>query len=461
MKTFGWICIVLGALSFIGAASAGHNVFGPVFWLALGIALVYFGNQKEEEKKKKKKEEESSPVSKPKSAPIIETEPVQTTEPTEPVKQKTYWENFKESDPIKAKEIEVLLNLDMSLLSNRDAREKIQMLERFSKSLGCSLSQTKTTYLKEIEQYPTRLIPQMIETTTKEMANEVDMFHILEGNTCSALMIEWLKERQQNAPKDESYWETWKNENPEKAKALETLTERDFDEMSTMDVKQTIKAFSSVAEKHNLEDWMDIKDYYVSSYASFSENLGEEEALKAISSILLDENNRAYVSLFNSVYYYAKKWIQEYKENNADRLLSPEDKFRKEYRDKLINKIGNNANIPLFCHGYDSPIAHELMYIMYQHLRNAELKAEAEKQGLWNKYVQIIVDETEKVTKKYCHVFLQECIEYYNYPDKPVITRHRCPSCGSTNIMDDIDYGLECNECGRTWNAPYGKRLYL
>ena len=56
------------------------------------------------------------------------------------------------------------------------------------------------------------------------------------------------------------------------------------------------------------------------------------------------------------------------------------------------------------------PIAHELMYIMYQHLRNAELKAEAEKQGLWNKYMQIIVEETEKVTKKYCHVFLQESV---------------------------------------------------
>jgi hypothetical protein len=454
MKTFGWICVVLGALSFIGAASAGHSVFGPVFWLALGIALVYFGNQKEEEKKKN--ETTSSPKQKP--TPNIETKPVQ---PTEPIKEKTYWETFKDNNPGRAKEIENLLGIDMSKLSNRDAREKIQMLERFSKSLGCSIPHTKATYLKEMEQYPTRLIPQMIESTKKEMANEVDMFHILEGNTCSALMIEWLKERQHNAPKDDSFWETWKNQNPEKAKALEALTDRDFDEMSTMDVKQTIKAFSSVAENHNLEDWMDIKDYYVSSYASFSENLGEEEAMRAISSILLEENNRANVSLFNSVYNYAKLWIQEYKENNADRLLSPEDKFCKEYREKLINKIGSNANIPLFCHGYDSPIAHELMYIMYQHLRNAELKAEAEKQGLWNKYVQIIVDETEKVTKKYCHVFLQECIEFYNFPDKPVITRHRCPSCGSTNINDDIDYGLECNECGRTWNASYGKKLYL
>ena len=454
MKTFGWICIVLGGLSFIGAASAGHSVFGPVFWLALGIALVYFGNQKEEEKKKK--ESNSSPI--PQQSPIIESKPIETMEP---VKQKTYWQNFKDSNPTKAKEIEDLLRIDMSKLSNRDAREKIQMLERFSKSLGCSIFQTKASYLKEIEQYPTRLIPQMIESTKKEMANEVDMFHILEGNTCSALMIEWLKERQQNAPKDESYWETWKNANPQKAKALETLTGRDFGEMSTMDVKQTIKAFNGIAEKHNLDDWMDIKEYYVASYASFSENLGEEEAMRAISSILLEENNRVNVSLFNSVYNYAKQWIQEYKENNADRNLNPEDKFRKEYREKLINKIGSNANIPLFCHGYDSPIAHELMYIMYQHLRNSELKAEAEKQGLWNKYIQIIVDETEKVTKKYCHVFLQECIEYYNYPDKPVITRHRCPSCGSTNIMDDPDYGLECNDCGRTWNAPYGKRLYL
>jgi hypothetical protein len=78
----------------------------------------------------------------------------------------------------------------MSKLSNRDAREKIQMLDRFSKSLGCSISQTKAAYLKEMEQYPTRLISQMIESTTREMVNEVNMFHILEGNTCSALMIE-------------------------------------------------------------------------------------------------------------------------------------------------------------------------------------------------------------------------------------------------------------------------------
>lgn len=46
MKIAGWILIVLGGLSMVGAASAGHSVFGPIFWLGLGIALLYFANHK-------------------------------------------------------------------------------------------------------------------------------------------------------------------------------------------------------------------------------------------------------------------------------------------------------------------------------------------------------------------------------------------------------------------------------
>ena len=256
MKTFGWICVVLGALSFIGAASAGHSVFGPVFWLALGIALIYFGNQKEEEKKKNV----AASTSKPNSSSIIETKPVQTAEP---VRQKTYWENFKDINPSKAKDIEELLRIDMSKLSNRDAKEKIQMLERFSNSLNCSISQTKATYLKAMEQYPTRLIPQMIETTKREMANEVDMFHILDANTSSALMIVWLKERLENAPKDESFWETWKNENPEKAEALIILTKLNFDEMDDLDVMQITDSFKRMTEANGITDWRQIKDSFL------------------------------------------------------------------------------------------------------------------------------------------------------------------------------------------------------
>ena len=454
MKTFGWICVVLGALSFIGAASAGHSVFGPVFWLALGIALVYYGNQKEEEKKKN----EIASTPKPQQPVRVESKPVQVAEP---VKQKSYWENYKDTNPNKAKEIEGLLSIDMSKLSDKDAKEKIQMLDRFSKSLNCSIHQMKITYLKEMEKFPARLIPQMIETTKKEMVNEVNMFHISEDNTCSALMIEWLKEQQQNAPKDESYWEAWARENPEKAKAMETLTKQNFAEMEDKDVKQTIDSFIRMAETNGLQDWSQIKDIFHKKFKDLTKELCEEEILVLLDHLISEEVQQTKAYPTNTITHYFKLWFEERKKEKESSTLTPEETFRKEYKGKLINKIGNNAFIPLFCEGYDSPIAHEIMYLMYQYLRNEELKAEAEKQGLWNKYMQIIVDETEKVIERYCHASLQECIEYYNFPDKKVVTRDRCPNCGSRRVTDDLDFGLECMDCGSTWNAPLGKRLYL
>ncbi len=48
MKTFGWILIVFGALAFIGAASKGDSVFGPLFWMGLGGALIYLKREREE-----------------------------------------------------------------------------------------------------------------------------------------------------------------------------------------------------------------------------------------------------------------------------------------------------------------------------------------------------------------------------------------------------------------------------
>ena len=51
MKGFGWFCVILGSASFLGAAINGNSVFGPAFWLALGIYLVHRAkNRKEKEK---------------------------------------------------------------------------------------------------------------------------------------------------------------------------------------------------------------------------------------------------------------------------------------------------------------------------------------------------------------------------------------------------------------------------
>lgn len=48
MKTTGWILLCFGILSFFGAAIAGHNVFGPSFWIAVGALLIYKVKEKQE-----------------------------------------------------------------------------------------------------------------------------------------------------------------------------------------------------------------------------------------------------------------------------------------------------------------------------------------------------------------------------------------------------------------------------
>ncbi len=50
MKTAGWIFIVIGALAFLGAASKGDSVFGPLFWIGIGGVLLYLKREREENK---------------------------------------------------------------------------------------------------------------------------------------------------------------------------------------------------------------------------------------------------------------------------------------------------------------------------------------------------------------------------------------------------------------------------
>jgi len=47
MKVTGWIILVLGLLSFTGAALASHSVFGPCFFIALGAFLIHKSNEKD------------------------------------------------------------------------------------------------------------------------------------------------------------------------------------------------------------------------------------------------------------------------------------------------------------------------------------------------------------------------------------------------------------------------------
>lgn len=61
MKTAGWIFVVIGVLAFLGAASKGDSVFGPLFWIGIGIVLLYLKREREEDKKEKTIAETTTP----------------------------------------------------------------------------------------------------------------------------------------------------------------------------------------------------------------------------------------------------------------------------------------------------------------------------------------------------------------------------------------------------------------
>lgn len=56
MKVFGWICVAIGGIALMGAIVGGSSAFGPLFWFGLGIALLYFSNQKKDNTDNNKKE---------------------------------------------------------------------------------------------------------------------------------------------------------------------------------------------------------------------------------------------------------------------------------------------------------------------------------------------------------------------------------------------------------------------
>ena len=151
---------------------------------------------------------------------------------------------------------------------------------------------------------------------------------------------------------------------------------------------------------------------------------------------------------------------------NPDTILSDAEKdkivetFRTEYISQIMNSIGGNVHIPLFANGYDSPIAREIMNIMYSYLRNNEFIEKAKKKGVWSKLMFTIIDETNQITDKYCDADVQECIEYFNFPDKKVVTSRRCPACGSRRVFCEEIGQYECMECGCQWHAPHGRNTY-
>lgn len=186
MKTFGWICLILGGLSFIGAGLAGDSVLGPCFWIALGIMLVYIAKEREKTSQSKQadsitnNQHEKEYVANDANMNMIESKP------------KTYWEQYKISKPNNATEI-ISLEVCLANLSDEDAKERIFSLETTARDNGCKIGELKQKVFEHIKSNCTEeYYLLLIESYGKSAINEAKKYNIKLENTIHIIITEWI-----------------------------------------------------------------------------------------------------------------------------------------------------------------------------------------------------------------------------------------------------------------------------
>ena len=109
----------------------------------------------------------------------------------------TYWGKYKTDNPVKASQLQALLGVDFSLLTDKNAREKINSVNRLCSQYSCEIKDVKKRCLQDLEQFPLSFLSKMIEMTEKEKEQEAFNFNIAQENTVCAMIIGWMKERKE------------------------------------------------------------------------------------------------------------------------------------------------------------------------------------------------------------------------------------------------------------------------
>ena len=116
--------------------------------------------------------------------------------PTDASRTSNFWTNFKRRKPQIANEIEKLSGRNMAKLSDKDAREIVSSIERWSSNAGKPISQLKDGFFNELNPVIDELgLDAMIERMKQEREKEAKTFNISLDNTISAILLELLIER--------------------------------------------------------------------------------------------------------------------------------------------------------------------------------------------------------------------------------------------------------------------------
>lgn len=312
MKTAGYIIASFGGLAFIGALLAGNSVFGPLFWLALGFVLVYFGKKKEEEKQAAPKEnsEVKTTLTKENKTARIESSEV----------AKTYWEKYKRENPLKSSALSTQINMDFTTMSDRDVREVVSSAERMAASFQCDISEIRGHYLNEISKYPSELLPEMIAMTLREADQEGRMFGISPNNTMSSIMGGWLRDRHEELGKPDARVAQAADENE-----LETVKDLCPSITDKIDIQERLKSLRemSVLWKCPLKE---LKDFYIEDLKKSYDGACDSfhcliDSYKRFAYQAYEVANKAKVKPSNTTYGILCDWLSDFMKEERKRFL--------------------------------------------------------------------------------------------------------------------------------------------
>ena len=239
------------------------------------------------------------------------------------------WDDFKQKNPADAAAIKDYYDDDISSLSDKDALDRIQSIKRLCRNMECTIPELHNTFMKELDKYPVRLLPKLIETTKEQIPEEMHNFLITESkNTSSSLLISWIKQRiaSQSGNNIQStfskvvesdniietpvtYWGKYQIDNPEEAREIMSLDIISFQDVSDDDVKERIKAIELTAKESNCSI-SELKDTIKRSFERT--NVKEEQVIQLVErfdnliSKEADEYNIKKENTFNMV---IQKWV--------------------------------------------------------------------------------------------------------------------------------------------------------
>lgn len=196
----GFVCILL--TNTISASASNYSNYGEAFIvgvlsnISLGIIIWIVGLVKEQKNKTNQSNINTYQTPELYNDYYTSSDNTETINSTEDeFASLSPWEIYKILDPLKAEEIEQIIDEDLNLYTQKDIDELVASLERWSSNVNCQISELKQFCIDGfVERFTEDELSEILEKLNSKITEEKKNFNISAYNTISFFMKQWLAE---------------------------------------------------------------------------------------------------------------------------------------------------------------------------------------------------------------------------------------------------------------------------